>query len=65
MTEKEEELYKRYCPAGASEEVKQRVIICVQCAYFNPIHRSKCPYCSCDWGTYVQKPEKHCVKHFW
>lgn len=65
MTDREENLYKRFCPPGASSMVKKRVEICVQCMYFNPIHRSHCPYCSCSWEEFVKKPDKKCVKGYW
>lgn len=65
MTEEEEGLYKKFCPVGATATVKERVRKCVQCIYFNPIHRSHCPYCSCDWSEYVKKMDKKCVKGYW
>lgn len=65
MTDREEALYKKFLPAGASEQVKHRVRICVQCMFFNEVHRSHCPYCSCAWQNYIAKPYKKCVKNHW
>ncbi|MCK9574628.1 MAG: hypothetical protein WC979_01845 [Candidatus Pacearchaeota archaeon] len=65
MTEREEALYKKFLPVGANELTRSRVRICVQCMFFNEVHRSHCPYCSCAWESYVKKPQKFCVKRYW
>jgi uncharacterized paraquat-inducible protein A len=65
MTEREELLFKKYLKDATTEQARRRLEICVKCMYFNDIHKNKCPYCSCAWQSYINKPYKKCVKNYW